>query len=178
MLEFSEREIVGVKIDMKLIRKLFHILIALIMIPTLLFVGAILWSYSTGNSITLPSFSGSRQEDTNFLLDAQIQSADVYTTQESGEERTAVGIRGYIWLSKNDLSAMTPSQYLEFYQKSLKNSDYLWFSFICPDGTGLFIPNCSDGSACFCKLDEQGRQESIYGYLIVQGDRCFYQEAK
>lgn len=166
---------------MKFIRKLFHILIALIMIPTLFFVGTILWSYATGNSITLPSFlnsSNSGQETADFLSDVQIQTADVYSAQESGEDQAPVGVRGYIQLSKSELSGMTPSQYLEFYKKNIKDSNYLWFSFICPDGTGLFIPNCADGSACFCKLNELGRQESIYGYLIVQGDRCFYQEVK
>lgn len=162
---------------MRLIRKLFHLVIALIMIPTLLFVGAILWSYATGNSLTLPSFSWEKQDDSTFLRDAPVETAEVYTSQESGGEAELAGTRGYIRISKKELSTMTPSQYLEFYQEKIKGGDYLWFSLVCPDGTGLFVPDCADGSACFCDLDNLGRQETIYGYLIVQGNRCFYQEA-
>lgn len=162
---------------MKTIRKIFYILIAIILIPTFIFTGIILWSHTTGNFLKLPGIATVEKE--NFLLAAKIQTEEVYKAASPEEEAatTPEGVRGYITISKNELAAMTPSQYLEFYQNVLKGSDYLWFSVLCPDGTGLFIPDCADGSACFSSLDDLGRQIDIYGYMIVQGDSCIYQEA-
>ena len=162
---------------MRVIKKFFKFILTIIILPTLLLIGVILWSYATGKSLKLPSFlSGDStvQESENFLLNTEIQTADVYL-REIGE---LLGERGYIEVAKDDLASMTPSQYLEFYQTALRDSHYQWFSVICPDGTGLFIPDCADGAACFCDLDGLGRQTSVHGYMIIQGDTCIYQEAK
>lgn len=162
---------------MRAIKKFFKFILALIILPTLILIGVILWSHSTGNNLKLPAFlsgdSAASQSD-NFLLNAKIQTADVYR-RDSDE---LLGERGYIEVSKADLAAMTPSQYLEFYQNTLKDSHYLWFSVICPDKTGLFIPDCADGAACFCDLDGLGRQTEVHGYMMIQGDTCIYQEAE
>lgn len=161
---------------MRIIKKFFKILIAVILIPTFIIIGMILWSYITGNTLRLPALPFGNTANTasdNFLLQASIQTEDVYGAG-SGE---ALGQRGYIRISRAELAAMTPSQYLEFYEEVLQSSSYLWFSVICPDGTGLFIPDCKDGAACFCSLDELGRQTDIYGYLMIQDGGCIYQEA-
>lgn len=161
---------------MRIIKKFFKILIAAIIIPTLIIIGMILWSYITGNTLQLPVLPFGNTSDSvsdNFLLQASIQTEEVY---EAGAAE-ALGQRGYIRISRAELAAMTPSQYLEFYEEVLQNSSCLWFSVICPDGTGLFIPDCQDGAACFCSLDEMGRQTDIYGYLIIRDGSCIYQEA-
>lgn len=162
---------------MRVIKKFFKLIIALIIIPTFIIIGIILWSHATGKSIQLPGFlqdQTSAPATDNFLLNSQIQTADVY---EAGAS-TPLGVRGYIEISKADLASMTPSQYLSFYQNTLKGSEYLWFSVVCPDGTGLFIPDCDDGAACFCSLNDLGRQTEIYGYLIIQDNACVYQEVE
>ena len=161
---------------MRVIKKFFKTLIAIIIIPTLIIIGVILWSYTTGESLRLPSlpFLKAVTSDDNFLLNASIQTAEVY---ETGSE-TPLGVRGYIKVSRAELAAMTPSQYFSFYESVLKNSDYLWFSVICPDGTGLFIPDCADGAACFCSLNDLGRQTEVYGYMLVRDGTCIYQEAE
>lgn len=165
------------KLIMRIIRKFFKILIAVILIPTFIIIGMILWSYITGNALRLPELPYGNVSDTktdnNFLLQASIQTEEVY----AAGSKEALGQRGYIRISRAELAAMTPSQYWEFYEKVLKGSSYLWFSVICPDGTGLFIPDCPDGAACFCSLDELGRQIDIYGYLMIQDGSCIYQEA-
>lgn len=161
---------------MRIIKKFFKFILTIIILPTLILIGVILWSYATGNSLKLPAFLSGESSVTasdNFLLNAEIQTADVYL-RDSGE---LSGERGYIEVSKADLASMTPSQYLEFYQNVLKDSSYQWFSVICPDGTGLFIPDCADGAACFCDLDGLGRQTEVHGYLVIQGETCIYQEA-
>lgn len=161
---------------MRVIKKFFKFILTIIILPTFILIGVILWSYATGNSLKLPILGSDRwagQGSGNFLLNAEIQTADVYL-RDSGE---LSGERGYIEISKSDLATMTPSQYLEFYQNVLKDSSYQWFSVICPDGTGLFIPDCADGAACFCDLDALGRQTEVHGYLVIQDDSCIYQEA-
>ena len=162
---------------MKIINRFFKKLFTIILVPTIILVAVILWSYSTGNKLQLPTFGDNEsisQTDTNFLLEASIQTEEVFI---SGDEESA-GIRGYINITNADLAAMTQSQYYEFYQQVLKDSSYKWFSVICPDGTGLFIPDCADGAACFCRLDELGRQTEVHGYLLVQDNTCVYQEAE
>lgn len=163
---------------MRALRRFFKSLTTFILVPTIILVAVILWSYSTGNKLQLPTLgnneSTSQQTATNFLLDATIQTEEVFI---SGDEESA-GIRGYINITNADLAAMTHAQYYEFYQTVLKDSSYKWFSVICPDGTGLFIPDCADGAACFCKLDELGRQTEVHGYLLIQDDTCVYQEAE
>ena len=162
---------------MKAINRFFKKLFTIILVPTIILVAVILWSYSTGNKLQLPS-SGNNTitapQTANFLLDAEIQTEEVFI---SGDEESA-GIRGYINITNADLAAMTQSQYYEFYQQVLKDGSYKWFSVICPDGTGLFIPDCADGSACFCRLDNLGRQTEVHGYLIIQDDTCVYQESE
>ena len=161
---------------MRLLKRFFYILTALIIIPTFIFIGVIIWLYATGNKLRLPLPEKSTVND--FLLDAPIRTEPVYSGENPENNQEPAGIRGYIEISKSDLAAMTPSQYLSFYEQKLKDSDYLWFSFVCPDGSGLFIPDCADGSACFCSLRRNGRQESIYGYLIIKDGECIYQETK
>jgi len=161
---------------MRIIKKFFKLIITIIIVPTFIIIGIILWSHATGKNIQLPVFLQNltgESASNNFLLDARIQTADVY---EKGSS-VPVGIRGYIEVSNADLSAMTPSQYLEFYQTVLKGSEYKWFSVICPDNTGLFIPDCEDGAACFCSLNDLGRQAEIYGYLMIRDNTCIYEEA-
>ena len=165
---------------MRAIRKFFKTLVMIIILPTILIIGMILWSYATGNTLRLPALSfgksanSAASSDANFLLQAQIQTVEVY----DANTKEWAGTRGYIQLSKKELAAMTPSQYLAFYETVLKNSDYLWFSVICPDGTGLFIPDCGDGTACYAALNDLGRQTEIYGYLLIQDGTCIYQEAE
>ena len=161
---------------MRVIKKFFKTLVAIIIIPTLIIIGVILWSYMTGDTLKLSSlpFVNSADSEDNFLLNASIQTAEVY---ETGSE-TPLGVRGYIKVSRAELAAMTPSQYFSFYETVLKGSDYLWFSVICPDGTGLFIPDCADGAACFCSLNDLGRQTEVYGYMLVRDGTCIYQEAE
>lgn len=164
---------------MKTFRKIFSVIIAIILIPTLLVIGAILWAYATGNTLKLP-FGSPQQTSDNFLLNAEIHTVNVYAdnSETDGEASAPAGVRGYIQVSKMDLGNMTPSQYQEFYQNVLKDSDYLWFTVLCPDNTGLFIPDCQDGAACFCRLNSIGRQEQVYGYMILSGDTWIYKEAE
>ena len=162
---------------MRALKKFFKSLTTFILIPTVILVAVILWSYSTGNKLRLPSFGNTEtvtQPFTNSLLEAEIQTEEVFI---SGDEESG-GIRGYINITNEDLASMTQSQYYEFYEQVLKGSSYKWFSIICPDRTGLFIPDCSDGAACFCNLDELGRQTDVHGYLIIQDGTCVYQEAE
>lgn len=162
---------------MKVLNKFFKTIIAIIMIPTIILIAIILWSYTTGNKIKLPSFGFNKETEQtfyNFLTDAELHTEEIYLNGDPVNS----GIRGYINISSQDLAAMTPSQYYDFYQEVLKDSTYIWFSIVCPDGTGLFIPDCADGAASFCTLDELGRPVNSYGYLIIQGDKCIYQEAR
>ncbi len=162
---------------MRALKKFFKTIITIILLPTIILVAVILWSYATGTHIKLPAFGSEDVEmltSGNFLLDAEVQTEEVFI---SGDEESA-GIRGYINISNADIAAMTHAQYYEFYQNVLKDSSYKWFSVICPDGTGLFIPDCADGAACFCRMDELGRQTEVHGYLIIQDDSCVYQEAE
>ena len=145
--------------------------------PTVILIAIILWLYSTGKKIQLPALDSEEttiQTSDNFLLDAEIQTEEIYLTGDTD----TTGVRGYINISNSDLASMLPSEYHEFYETVLKNSSYQWFSIICPDGTGLFIHDCADGAASFCTLDELGRQTEVHGYLLVQGDGVFYQEAQ
>lgn len=162
---------------MRAMKRIFHVLIAIIIIPALLVIGVILWSYVTGNSLKLSVTSpGDTKQQMNFLLDARVQTENVILPgNETRDPMT--GVRGYIQVSAQSLKSMTPSQYMEFYNQVLKNSSYVWFTVVDSEGNGLFIPDCADGSACFCSLDELGRQQEIYGYMIVTGDTCFYKEA-
>ncbi len=159
------------------IKRFFKKLSRLIIFFTIVLIGIILWSYITGTHLKFPAFTSSVSENStqdNFLLDAVINTEELYI---SGSNEVQ-GLRGYINVSSSELSSMTPSQYYDFYETVLKNSSYQWFSIVCPDGTGLFIPDCADGAACFCTLDSLGRQTDIYGYLIIQNGTCVYQEAE
>lgn len=153
---------------MRPLKKLFRGIIAIILVPTFVLIGAILYSQVTGNRFLLP-FNVS---DASTFSNLSIQTEDVYDA--TGSE--IIGERGFAFLSKEALSAMTPSEYYSFYETTLKDSTYLWFSLICEDGSGLFVPDCSDGSACFCSLDEMGRRETAFGYLYIEGDSCVYRE--
>lgn len=162
---------------MRALTKFFKTLITIILIPTIILIAVILWSYATGTKIKLPSLGSDNvtvQTSANFLLEADIQTEEIHI--EGSDESKS--IRGYINISNADLASMLPSEYYEFYDSVLKNSSYKWFSIVCPDGTGLYIPDCADGAASFCTLDELGRQTEVHGYLIVQGDTVVYQEAE
>lgn len=159
---------------MKILRRIFYTLTAVILIPTLCLVGIILWSYTTGSTLRLPSFSfHTVRDEPGFLEQAAVMTADVY--DESGQN--VIGRRAYITISKADLGRMTADQYLSFYQSVVRDSGYSWFSVLCGDGTGLFIPDCVNGSAQFGSLDEEGCIVSVYGYMTVTGDSCSYSEA-
>lgn len=165
---------------MKKIRKIFKLLVHFILIPAILIICVIVWSHITGNHLKLPK---EYVQTENFLLTTPVHTENVYlvSSPENIDEETKKGalLRGYIRISKSDLNIMTSSQYLEFYNTVLKDSNYIWFSIICPDNTGLFIPNCQDGSACFCTLDSLGRQTTdIYGYMIVKNHQCYYEEVE
>ena len=92
------------------------------------------------------------------------------------QENKAVNLR--LAGSRIDGLIIRPGETFSFYETVLKDSDYLWFSVICPDGTGLFIPDCADGAACFCSLNDLGRQTEVYGYMLVRDGTCIYQEAE
>lgn len=162
---------------MRALKKFFKTLITIILLPTVILIAVILWSYSTGTKIKLPSFGSEEtpiQTSGNFLLNAEIQTEEIYLTDDTNN----IAVRGYINISNADLASMLPSEYYEFYETVLRDSTYRWFSIICPDGTGLFIPDCTDGAASFCTLDELGRQVDVHGYLLIQDGSCIYQEAE
>ena len=161
---------------MRAMKKAFHILTAIVVIPALLVIGVILWSYVTGNSLHLSITSSEGQQQPNFLLNASVQTENVILPGDETRD-PVTGVRGYIQVSAQNLKSMTPAQYMEFYNQVIKDSSYVWFTVVDSEGTGLFIPDCADGSACFCSLDELGRQQEIYGYMIVTGDTCVYKEA-
>lgn len=157
---------------MKFLSKIFNILVAIILIPTLILVGIILWSYKTDTKLQLPSFK-TQNVKSNFLLEATVESIEI-----PGQEGAEPLYRGYINVSKASLSIMSPSQYLAFAKKVVIGSDFQWFSVICEDGTGLYISDPSNGSASFGVLDSQGQILETYGNLTVTGNKCTYQEMK
>lgn len=162
---------------MRTLKKFFKTLLTIILIPTIILIVVILWSYATGTNLKLPAFGSKEtvvQTFGNFLLDADVQTEEIYI--EGNSESTSV--RGYINISNAELASMLPSEYYAFYENVLKDSTYQWFSIVCPDGTGLYIPDCANGAACFCKLDELGRMTEVHGYLIVQDGTVIYQEAE
>ena len=62
---------------MRLLKRFFYILTALIIIPTFIFIGVIIWLYATGNKLRLPLPEKSTVND--FLLDAPIRTEPVYS---------------------------------------------------------------------------------------------------
>lgn len=150
-------------------RKLFYRVIAIIVVPTILLICFILYSHATGKNLSWP---WAIKSDTNFLPDKKIYSVAVYDA--TGE--VYLGDRGYIKVGTTELSTLTPTQYYDYYTNTLKNSSYLWFTFVCPDGTGLYIPDVSDGSACYCSLDTMGRVVSPRGFIMIEGETSYYAE--
>jgi len=151
---------------MQTLKKIFKIVIAIILIPTFILIGIILWSNYTGSEVSVP-WNGSTS---SFLTNAAIHTEKIYDS--TGE--TCLGRRGYIYISNDNLSSMTPSQYMGFYESKLKDSGYLWFSIICPDGTGLYVPDPKLGTACYCTMDSLGRVVQLRGYLLVEEGKCTY----
>jgi len=154
---------------MRSLRKIFYRVVAIVVVPTILLVCFILWSHATGKTLAWP---WAVESERDFLPNAKIYSAKVYDA--TGENY--LGDRGYIKISAAELSSMTPTEYYNYYNNVLKSSNYLWFTFVCPDGTGLYIPNVADGGASYCTLDSMGRIVSPRGFIIVEGETCYYAE--
>lgn len=154
---------------MRSIRKLFYRIVAIVVVPIMLLIGVILYSHFTGKTIDVPWAANTTE---SFLTTARIHSVNVFDS--TGKE--LIGKRGFIEVGPTELSTMTPSQYYNYYVSTLRDSDYLWFTFVCPDGTGLYIPNVADGGACYCTIDSMGRVVSPKGFLIIEGESCYYSE--
>ena len=154
---------------MRSVRKLFYRVVGIIIVPTILLVCFILYSHFSGKTLKWP---WAVESENDFLPNAKIYSAKVYDS--TGEEY--LGERGYIKVGPTELASLTPTQYYNYYNSVLKNTDYLWFTFVCPDGTGLYIPNVEDGGACYCTSDSMGRVVHPKGFIIVEGETCYYAE--
>ena len=128
------------------------IMLALI-IALLIAIGVLLLSKSSGNPL---------------------KTAKVMTETYLDPSGSPAGERAYIQISKSALKETTEKQFRSFMNDVVLDKDYILFTIVCEDGTGIVIEPQDGPSVTYGYINQNGQITEIFGTVTDNGSSYQY----
>lgn len=129
---------------------------------------------ASGNSDTTTTETAAVAENHSFLLDYELQTADV----KNGSGDTVIGERAYITIPSDKLAEITGEDLAEFADANVDGKGYNWVSIMTDSGNGIVFLGGNPQIATCAKLSNEGEDAGDEtGYWLKSDDGYTYTEA-
>ena len=103
-----------------------------------------------------------------------LKTAKVMTETYLDSSGSPAGERAYIQISKSALKETTEKQYRSFMNDVVLDKDYILFTIVCEDGTGIVIEPQDGPSVTYGYINQNGQITEIFGTVTDNGSSYQY----